>query len=176
MMDYNGHVKLVDFGLSKCVTTKQNLNHSFVGSDGYIAPEIKLKQGHNFLNDVYAVGVLLYDLLHCYLPFNRTQMKARKHEQIYQMHNEISFRDGLTVEVKELISRLVSLAPEKRLDGEDDILEILYHPWFKNCNAQINAQICPCPQYMPDVSKYQFDMSLLPLTDEMLYDIRGSIS
>lgn len=175
MLDYTGHVKLVDFGLSKRVTNKQNLTHSFVGSDGYIAPEIKMGRGHNFLNDVYAVGVLIYELLHSKQPFTRVQRKARKHEQISQMHNEFHFKNDLSMEVRDLISRLICLSPEKRLDGEDDIMTMLSHPWFRASSSQINAQMGIIPFHIPDIISYHFDTSLLLSTDEMLCDIKCSI-
>ena len=43
MFDNEGHIKLVDFGLSKNDIGK---HFSFCGTPGYLAPEIFMKKGH----------------------------------------------------------------------------------------------------------------------------------
>ena len=45
LVDTEGHIKLTDFGLSKCM--KETLTYSFAGSPHYIAPEIIKGIGHN---------------------------------------------------------------------------------------------------------------------------------
>lgn len=172
MLDHNGHVKLVDFGLSKQVEEKDSLTHSFVGSDGYIAPEMKLKKGHNYLNDVYAVGVLLYEVLHCSLPFNKSQRSARKFEQIAEMHEGINFKAGLSADARDLISQLICLAPEKRLDGGDDIMSILFHPWFRDIREEICGQKAIDSPIKLDLTSYQFETALLRFTEEVATEIR----
>lgn len=40
LLDLDGHVKIGDFGLSKLVKSKDELNYTFCGSFEYMAPEM----------------------------------------------------------------------------------------------------------------------------------------
>ena len=64
VIDYEGHIKLTDFGLSK----EGVLEHitgakSFCGSVAYLAPEMIKKCGHGKAVDWYLLGVIMYELL-----------------------------------------------------------------------------------------------------------------
>jgi serum/glucocorticoid-regulated kinase 2 len=52
LIDSNGHIKLVDFGLSH-IGVKAN---SFCGTPEYIAPEILERQGYNKMVDYWCLG------------------------------------------------------------------------------------------------------------------------
>ncbi|EGR30060.1 protein kinase domain protein [Ichthyophthirius multifiliis] len=64
VLDYEGHVMITDFGLSKegiidqCIGAK-----SFCGSYAYLAPEMLKQTGHGKAVDWYLLGVLMYELL-----------------------------------------------------------------------------------------------------------------
>lgn len=46
MLDSDGHIKLIDFGLAK-IDHRSNKTYSFCGSYAYMAPEILKKHGHD---------------------------------------------------------------------------------------------------------------------------------
>lgn len=173
MMTWQGHVKLVDFGLSKDVKEIKRLNHSIIGTPGYISPEISMGAGHNFLSDVYNIGVFLYDLLHGYLPFNSIKQKPRTLEEMEKRLKDLRFKDSLSFEVKDLISKLLSVDPNERLDGETDVLSMLFHPWFKGNSKYINSALRPIPTYLPDLNVLHFDASLDEFRELYLDDIHG---
>ena len=175
MLNWQGHVKLVDFGLSKHQGDKENLAHSFIGSEGYISPEINLRRGHNYLHDVYSLGVLMYDLLHGYLPFEDLENRKTKDEDsIVKMHQQIHFKESLSPEAKDLLGRLLCMRPEQRLGGENNILSILYHPWLKTYAKYIDSEIAPEPVYVPDLSQVNFDQSLNDRLLLLQRDIEGN--
>lgn len=45
MIDDKGHVRLVDFGLSKQGSDRQFVAKSFCGSPAYLSPEMLIKKG-----------------------------------------------------------------------------------------------------------------------------------
>jgi calcium/calmodulin-dependent protein kinase I len=71
-----GVPKIVDFGFAKIVGPSEQLIDHY-GSQGYVAPEILLKEKYQKEVDVWSLGVVLYVLLSGALPFasfNREEM------------------------------------------------------------------------------------------------------
>lgn len=81
MVTKEGNLKMIDFGIAKDVTnlnTHDGLHTSagkFIGKAEYAAPELVLGdvRSQNFTTDVYAIGILFYQLLVGKLPFEGPQ-------------------------------------------------------------------------------------------------------
>ncbi len=59
-----GEVKLVDFGLAKASSHLVEDDHDIVkGKFGYLAPEVTLGQGSDHRVDIFAAGILLWEML-----------------------------------------------------------------------------------------------------------------
>ena len=69
VLDANGHVKLIDFGLCKDNMGETDQSRSVVGSICYLAPEVLKRTGHTKSVDWYLCGVLLYEMLVGIPPF-----------------------------------------------------------------------------------------------------------
>lgn len=152
MIDWQGHIKLVDFGLSKKLPSKSYNTHSFVGTRGYMSPEVMAKTGHNYLNDVYHIGIFIYDILHGDIPFSESVLESKS----TSAGPTIKFRPGLSTEVKELIQMLILADPSNRLGGQDQLRAILLHPWFGELGVQALKGNLLDPKFVPDLSKYNF--------------------
>lgn len=66
MIDYEGHIKLIDFGFSKRLSERSNFRtKTNCGTIGYTAPEILLglTSGYSFQVDIWSFGILLAELL-----------------------------------------------------------------------------------------------------------------
>lgn len=51
----------MDFGFAKSLTAGRK-TWTFCGTPEYVAPEIILNKGHDHAVDVWAIGVLIYEL------------------------------------------------------------------------------------------------------------------
>ncbi len=70
LVDADGRVKITDFGIA--VTRRETTRHVLVGTPAYMAPE-QLKPGTTLseCTDIYALGLILYELLTGQHPFDR---------------------------------------------------------------------------------------------------------
>ncbi|TCN01940.1 serine/threonine-protein kinase [Paenibacillus sp. BK033] len=62
MVEHNGHVRLIDFGIAKSRTVLQTLTTMKLGTPGFAAPEQHLGRSE-VRTDIYGFGALLYYLL-----------------------------------------------------------------------------------------------------------------
>ncbi len=82
--------RIIDFGLAKTITpyfsgeSPNTLAGSFVGTPGYVSPEQADSgtQDVDTRTDVYSLGVVLYELLTGYLPFDAAQWKKLPLEEL----------------------------------------------------------------------------------------------
>ena len=99
---------------------------TFCGTYEYMAPEMALEKSYDYRIDIWALGVLLYELVHGKAPFPAESLKVMK-EKInkgsYEINNKCSSA------LKDLIVDLLQFVPEKRLS----IQSIQNHPWVKQC-------------------------------------------
>src|ERR1700704_4701734 len=62
-------VKIVDFGIARLVTGVRDEDRSISGTPEYMAPEVIGGAPPSFASDIYAVGIILYELLAERTPF-----------------------------------------------------------------------------------------------------------
>lgn len=73
MMQENGYLKLIDFGMSRSLSHGQ-LTQTFLGTPEYIAPEMFLTEskrivGYDKSIDWWAIGILAYEMIVGRTPF-----------------------------------------------------------------------------------------------------------
>lgn len=150
MLDEDGNIKLVDFGLCKQLATKNDLTYSFCGSELYLSPEMILKTGHNYMLDIYTLGTLIFELLSGGCPI---QFSPHRKEFISNILNQkIYFPASFSEEVKDLLSKMLQRNPEQRIGYNDDISVLLDHEWCKAVRSTYpikNSKISP--EYLPDI-------------------------
>merc|ERR1719476_207717 len=69
MLDAAGYLKLIDFGSAKKLDPSCLRTFTMVGTPHYMAPEVMKQKGYGTDVDVWALGVILYELVCGYLPF-----------------------------------------------------------------------------------------------------------
>jgi tetratricopeptide (TPR) repeat protein len=69
LIESDGTAKLMDFGIARSVATRMTSEGEIVGTVFYLAPELALGQEFDGRADLYALGVMLYELTTGDLPF-----------------------------------------------------------------------------------------------------------
>jgi len=69
MLDSQGYLKLIDFGIAKKLDEDKNRTFTMVGTPHYMAPEVMRGQGYGCLVDIWSLGVIQFEFVCGYLPF-----------------------------------------------------------------------------------------------------------
>jgi serine/threonine protein kinase len=113
-------IYLIDFGLC-FIAEKKDTAEDFVGSQHYIAPEVKqLKEYCPFKADVYSLGVVLYAMVFCRIPYFFNWGKD---------WGKVRFPTGLPKiyqPVKDLLEKMLWPYPLERISLQG----ITKHPWI----------------------------------------------
>jgi serine/threonine protein kinase len=70
----SGHLKLADFGFCKRMQGPDDLTQTVLGSPVYMAPEVLNGDLYNSKADIWSLGVVLFEMLFGYCPFNEGSM------------------------------------------------------------------------------------------------------
>ena len=123
MLTEDGHIKLIDFNLSKELTQKELFCHSFSGTIEYLAPEIVQKEKYGKEVDWWSLGILIFEMV-----FNRTPFKTRSQEKTLSKIAAAKFMipDCGNIDLVNLIDGLLRKDPKKRFCYKD----VMSHPFF----------------------------------------------
>jgi len=69
MLDSQGYLKLVDFGISKKLEEGKPQTFTVIGTPHYMAPEVLTGRGYGTEVDIWSLGVMLFEFVCGYLPF-----------------------------------------------------------------------------------------------------------
>jgi len=111
-------VVIGDFGLGK--STKGQMMTTCCGTPQYVAPEVLGNKEYDEKVDCWSVGVILYILLCGYPPFY-----AETHPRLYQLIQKGRFTfekedwGKISDEAKDLIKRLLTKDPKRRISAKD---------------------------------------------------------
>ena len=118
--DSKGFLILSDFGLSKKIPYKDHKGtlhrrtYTLCGTPDYMAPEIVLTQGHDKGADLWAFGVLLYEML-CGLPPFSDKNKQRVFEKIVHADKYLVLPHTMDSHAKSLVRGLLHPNPVLRV-------------------------------------------------------------
>jgi serine/threonine-protein kinase len=93
MIDREGRLKITDFGIARTESSQLTRVNAVVGSPGYMAPEQYTGGALDRRADVFASGVLLYQMLAGSMPFSGTD-EAVMYQIVYGQHESLVQRSG----------------------------------------------------------------------------------
>ena len=119
------HVKLCDFGWSTHTIDERRM--TFCGTVDYVAPELIYQEPYDDKIDIWAVGVLTYELLTGSAPFT-----GQNEKDTYSNITNLDLQgnavyESVSIDAKDFISRILVSTPTKRMSLQD----MLKHPWLR---------------------------------------------
>jgi CRP-like cAMP-binding protein/tRNA A-37 threonylcarbamoyl transferase component Bud32 len=127
VLDSDGYIKIVDFGLAKVVDGK---TWTLCGTPDYLAPEIILNEGHDKAVDYWALGVLIYEMVAGMPPFY-----ADDPMEVYEkiLSATMMIPQHFSKNLSDLVRKLLKIYQSKRLgNGKGGTTAIQKHKWFNS--------------------------------------------
>eukprot|EP00933_Yihiella_yeosuensis_P025501 TRINITY_DN19789_c0_g1_i1.p1 TRINITY_DN19789_c0_g1~~TRINITY_DN19789_c0_g1_i1.p1 ORF type:complete len:583 (-),score=113.80 TRINITY_DN19789_c0_g1_i1:345-1883(-) len=131
ILDAEGYLKLVDFGTAKQLEARCGRTFTQVGTTHYMAPEVMRGKGYGLDVDVWALGVVLYELVIGSLPFGD---KAESQREVCKevLAGHVKVPSDLEVCTKDLIVGMLEQRPRQRLGcGTEGLGEIKASSFFE---------------------------------------------
>jgi hypothetical protein len=176
-------VKIVDFGIARLVTgVREAEDRSISGTPEYMAPEVISGAPPSFASDIYAVGIILYELLAEKTPFFAgTTTEILTNHLKAQPTMLTQRRDNVPRELDAVIAKALAKHPSDRYASAAEMRESLLGirarmralPAADKCEA-CGASVTPTFKFCPEcgaprirVSK-TFEVPSLPETTDAL--------
>jgi len=136
MLDANGRVRLLDFGLAKLLDDADLTQAGVaVGTINYMSPEQCRGGSVDHRSDLFSVGILLYEMLTNRQPFKRSTMPATLNAILNEKHPPISTdSDPGKSGVIRIVNRALEKNPKNRYQTVQEMLAEL-----KNIAAPASA-------------------------------------
>ncbi|MFL5607562.1 MAG: protein kinase domain-containing protein [Gemmatimonadaceae bacterium] len=119
----DGGVRVLDFGLAKARDQSLTDAGVILGTASYMAPEQIRGEAVDARADLWALGVVLYEMLTGRTPFHSKQDVAIAHATL---HEELAFpyphRSDISAAVEDLVLKLLQKDPSKRYTTAADLL------------------------------------------------------
>ncbi|KAF6255016.1 kinase-like domain-containing protein [Scenedesmus sp. NREL 46B-D3] len=129
-------LRAVDFGCAQFCPDGCSLVQGLSGTPVYMAPEVITDHCHSLSMDVWASGVMLYQMLTAQFPFWDTDMaglgrihprQILKDVQGGKVLLDVQACAGLSADAKDLIAKMLVKDPEQRITAA----QALQHPWLQ---------------------------------------------
>lgn len=128
----SGELVLIDYGLSRHDQLPDLLSEEFhipMGTYPYISPEQFLRARDDLRSDVYALGVMLYEMATGKLPFGRPEkLKGVRKRLWFDPDPPRAIRPEIPEWLQEIILRAIEVDPAKRYQSAAQLLFDLQHP------------------------------------------------
>ncbi len=131
-----GLVKLGDFGIAKCLDTTLDKAKTLIGTPYYLSPEIINDQPYDFSSDIWALGVLLYEMCDLKMPF-----EAKNLPQLYMKIANGNYpplsNKNLSKDLKNLVNCLLNVDCKMRPNIHEILKKNIIQNRIKNFLSDI---------------------------------------
>ena len=131
------HIKLADFGLAVDRASERTVLAG-AGSPAYMAPELLAGQADaSHLTDIYALGVVMYDLLAGRHPFIADNTPSMTYQIVHTDPDPPStYRRGISPELDAIAMKAIARDPRKRYQAWDEFGQDLVRSWKQELKLQ----------------------------------------
>ncbi|MBM7024796.1 Stk1 family PASTA domain-containing Ser/Thr kinase [Clavibacter zhangzhiyongii] len=123
----DGRIKIGDFGLARAVSANTATGQALLGTIAYLSPELVTRGIADTRSDIYAVGIMMYEMLAGEQPFKGEQPMQIAYQHANDQVPTPSIADAsVPVELDELVLWATARDPEQRPRDARALLDELY--------------------------------------------------
>ncbi|ORX97375.1 kinase-like protein, partial [Basidiobolus meristosporus CBS 931.73] len=149
LLDWKGHIRLVDFGLAKQILNDDGTTSTFCGTPEYLAPEVLKHLSYDKTVDWYCLGAVLYEMLSGLPPYYSPD-NSDMYERI--LSERLRFPPNISSTTRSFISRLMDRNPKTRLGGgPSGSNNVKIHRYFEGIDWDCLLRQGYEPPWKPDV-------------------------
>lgn len=124
LLDAEGNAYISDFGVARSLATSgQTRTGTVIGTPDYLSPEQARGETADARSDLYALGLMLYEMLACKLPFAGGTMAEVLAQRMLQTPPPVTReRADAPAWVARLVDRLLRSQPAHRFQSADEVI------------------------------------------------------
>jgi eukaryotic-like serine/threonine-protein kinase len=151
----NGRIKLTDFGIARLEAADRTRTNVIMGTPGYIAPELYLGGVVDHRLDIFAAGVMFYQLLARKSPF-RGGPEAIMHDVCYHDPEPASVADAAHrwPQYDAIVAKAIAKAPADRYQSAGEFRAAILEAYAQPVNPAISEATITTSRLRPAVADF----------------------
>lgn len=122
----DGRIKIGDFGLARATTANTATGQQLLGTIAYLAPELVTRGTADARSDIYALGIMLYEMLVGEQPYKGEQPMQIAFQHATESVPRPSVRNpGVPEQLDELVLWSTEKSPDERPNNAQEMLDRL---------------------------------------------------
>lgn len=143
MVTQEGAVMVVDFGIARLGEgTRSQSAGMLIGTLGYMSPQLFRNSAADARSDIWATGVMFYELLGYKRPFDGDNAAALMSSIILDRHRPLSeFVPDVPADVQAVVDRMLAKEIETRYQTMEEVLMELEPIWQRLRQAEVSRML-----------------------------------
>ena len=147
MITSRGQVKVADFGIALAnqdVSAKLTNTGAFVGTPGYLSPEVCMGKPVDQRSDIFALGIVLFECLTGNMPFHDDSPLKLMLDVVQAPTPDVrTINPEVDDETKRILDKMLAKDPAERFQSCDDLnADLKAHPLLRN-GGQLSFRPAP---------------------------------
>jgi p70 ribosomal S6 kinase len=163
LLDTSGSVRLADFGMAKKLELPEDRAMTICGTAQYMSPEVLNHRGCRFEADLWALGILIYELCSGSTPFGSDKESRQElyRRLMHHRNDTMTFPTWFDADTRSIVKALLHEEEHQRLGSNcSELGGILDHAWFASVSHLDVLKGHATPRLQPRRRNIVYDMKL----------------